>query len=301
MNPCAKLGAMVARLAARESPRHTHRPLATPVSTVTIKPLRQEFRPEARRNQSRAFTLIELLVVIAIIAILAALLMPALVGAKFRAKCASCTSNYRQWGIAVNLYANTDATGRFPSFNDGALNNTWDLDPRMISSLGKYGLTVPMWYCPVRPTEFDADNTWCQQNLGHSLLSLADLTRAVTRAYGPTLAVCYHAWWVPRGGSGAGGAAGPGNIYPYIATNNPPTWPASMSAQNAASMPILTDRAASPVSGGSPDPLLLGAGSGHPLTGKLKNMNLLFGDGHVELNDISLIQMRYLGNYYNFY
>ncbi len=74
-----------------------------------------------------------------------------------------------------------------------------------------------------------------------------------------------------------------------------------MADQNAATMPILTDRAASPTTGGSPDPLALGGGSGHPLNGKLKNMNLLYGDGHVELSDISLIQMRYQGNYYNFY
>jgi prepilin-type processing-associated H-X9-DG protein len=71
-----------------------------------------------------------------------------------------------------------------------------------------------------------------------------------------------------------------------------------MTDANAGQLPILTDRAASQA---NLDPFALGGGSGHPLNGKLRSMNLLYGDGHVELHDISEVRMNFHGNYYNFY
>jgi prepilin-type N-terminal cleavage/methylation domain-containing protein/prepilin-type processing-associated H-X9-DG protein len=66
----------------------------------------------------RGFTLIELLCVIAVVALLIGLLLPSLVKARRAANQVACVSNLRQWGMAIQLYAQ-DNDGYLPRRGQG--------------------------------------------------------------------------------------------------------------------------------------------------------------------------------------
>ncbi len=89
----------------------------------------------SRQPSWAAFTLIELLVVIAIIAILAALLLPALRGARERARDAVCIGNQRQTLVSIQVYAG--------DYNEFPWNGTSAVDTTLPS--GEVGKFAPAW------------------------------------------------------------------------------------------------------------------------------------------------------------
>lgn len=78
------------------------------------------------KRQAAGFTLVELLVVIAIIGILVSLLIPAAARAREAARTAQCSSNLRQFGVGLFLFADRDpqerlCTGSWDQGRDGCM------------------------------------------------------------------------------------------------------------------------------------------------------------------------------------
>ena len=113
------------------------------------------------RRRANAFTLIELLVVIAIIAILAALLLPALAGAKQRARITQCISNLRQVGLGMRMYAD-DANGLLPE--SGETIGWGQIDPNThvaswMEQMISYLQNTNTYHCPA-----DLKSSWSYFN-----------------------------------------------------------------------------------------------------------------------------------------
>ena len=252
------------------------------------------------------FTLIELLVVIAIIAILAGLLLPVLAKAKYRSRVTNCLSNYKQWGIMANLYASEDPQDSLPSFpavNAGG--NPTDVSTNFLSKLARYGMTVPMFFCPVRPADFDAANAWFYLNgaPGHSSIqTVAQLNqyftgpsssggRSVNGGYGKL----FHDWWVPRGTSLSGGFSFP---VPNGVNQSAPAgelpWPSRTGDLSASKQPIISDLAE--INGNSTDVNLIPKTDAHFYNGFLSSVNVGYADGHVITEVPPDITWQFTGN-----
>jgi prepilin-type N-terminal cleavage/methylation domain-containing protein len=237
------------------------------------------------------FTLIELLVVIAIIAILAALLLPALSAAKFRARCVNCTSNYRQWGIVANMYVGENH-GMLPTFAmTGSALNPWDVSLNMVPGLANYGLTIPMWFCPVRSTEYNDADAGFYHFYHRHIANLTDLNRALQIHGGLSGAfvTLYHAWWVPRM-LGSGPSQFPSPNMAGTSCRDTNGWPSRVTDRIAGRQPIISDYCNASGTSTNTAAML----NGHSLGNTVANVNLGFADGRVETHQHSVIQWQYI-------
>lgn len=108
------------------------------------------------KSLKNGFTLIELLVVIAIIAVLASMLMPALAGAKGKAKRISCANNMKQLVMATSLYAE-DNNQFYPPMQDSLETggeSSWR--PYLFKLVGKQ---AKIYDCPQEKKDVYANGT----------------------------------------------------------------------------------------------------------------------------------------------
>jgi prepilin-type N-terminal cleavage/methylation domain-containing protein/prepilin-type processing-associated H-X9-DG protein len=261
-------------------------------------------------NKTRAgFTLIELLVVIAIIAILAAMVLPALARAKFRAQVVNCTSNFKQWGAMANMYApdwQDILPGADPIFlAAGGGGNVWDMNANFIPSVANYGLTVPMWFCPARPKENNAQYLAANAFLHHELSSISDLTNYFANAYG--FDIMNHNYWArrkPLPGFPPGGIPDPANT---VAGTDPALygWPMKTTDRASGLVPFVSDacfsgygttgsQKVSDINTSFANNLVSAQKySGHCVGTSLKSVNVTYVDGHVSLHTPLKIQCVY--------
>ncbi|MGA3283570.1 MAG: type II secretion system protein [Verrucomicrobiota bacterium] len=265
--------------------------------------------PEIQQNRltKHAFTLIELLVVIVIIAILAATLLPALAKGKYPSQVINCASNFKQWTAMANVYASDDPNGAYPSFVASACGgNPTDVSTNFIPDLVPYGMTVQMYFCPVRDRDVYTANQQFRNGFGsltaqhRDLQTINDLNLWVTeaRSNNGQFAKLIHEWWVPRSNSDwvvAGLTIFPDPHFPQgICPPGSPGWPAKPSDAFVSTQPIVSDY--TEAVGYTTNINDIPNTGAHFYNGVLHSVNVGYGDGHVDTHLAGIIQWQYTGN-----
>jgi prepilin-type N-terminal cleavage/methylation domain-containing protein len=241
------------------------------------------------KNPPDAFTLLELLVTVGILAIMIALAVPAWARQKLPSRTTSCLANYRQWAVVANLYA-ADYHDSLPAIGSvGFGGYPSDAGLTLASTLGRYGATVPIFYCPMRPWEFESDT---KQHHG-PIITMDDLNSVMTNPalHGGETSL-HQNYWVVRGSP----------PYPADVQTLPQAeayggfWPLHRTDQRIATVPFISDECFSPVSDVRSTNLdAISPATAHFTGGKVVSVNCGYGDGHAVTHSRTQIKPVYTG------
>jgi prepilin-type N-terminal cleavage/methylation domain-containing protein/prepilin-type processing-associated H-X9-DG protein len=247
-----------------------------------------------------AFTLIELLVTLSMISVLAGMLAASITNGHAKAKVTRCTNNFRQLGIAVNLYTADGNGGLFPSpmlrtatsglTNYGSIEPTF-VDLSMITILDAHGVSPEMYFCPTRRRWRDADNFYRAETGGRPIQTSADLV-SYYRLQGACMAFLDIFWWVPRPLEGLGEMKYPDPT--CLEARIPQPWPTKNEDDSARIKPIASDWLVSQWD--NERRAVVSASGGHSLRTNIRSNNALFADGHVETTPFVAVRWQLLNN-----
>ena len=247
----------------------------------------------------RGFTLVELLTVIAVISILVGLILAAVSGSRFRSQVIVCTSNDRQWGVAVGLYASDDGRGRLPTYplptdqmtTYGQL-EPWFVPYEIVTNMAVQGVTVPMWFCPTRSKRFQTHRENFQQLRGRDLVSPADLVDEFWSFQKSRFVFPDLFWWVPRN-LGTSSLEWPDPL--LLTTRTPDPWPRRLDDPIISRQPFLSDSILGAWDEARNTGQIPTEYGGHAWGGAVKNSNSAYVDGHVETRPKSQLQWQAKG------
>src|SRR5262249_8558964 len=123
-------------------------------------------------------------------------------------------------------------------------------------AVASYGLTVPMWFCPVRTAETSAQYAAAKLFLGHDLSSIDDLNRYLANFFGGGFVIMNHNLWVnrkPTVAYMAGSLPNP-SVPPPVAKTDPATygWPIKTTDPSCPFVPFISDACFSGYATGNP-------------------------------------------------
>jgi hypothetical protein len=194
--------------------------------------------------------------------------------------------------------------------------NPWDVPGEFVTNMmPQYGVTVPLFFCPGRNTEFQLAQQRFMDKYHRTMTGPSDLwlyyTTAIPNWEGGSYGLMNHSWWVPRG-------QGNGVLFPVPfvsgAAANTNGWPTATTDRQLMLQPILTDLLMQPGDVRSDNQIGQAVG-GHPRspggtppgwgwqnTGlDAQSVNRAYGDGHAEKVTRAKIHWQYSGNYSSYY